>query len=237
MVFFCQPFLHTMPQPALLSPDALEVAAALIDLDAVRIMKDQAFFYTSGWASPVYVDTRLLMSDVARRRTIVELAARRLAPVVAERGVNAIVGAESSGIALAAWIAERLQLPLLYLRKRALGWGNDARLEGRLPASPQVVFIDDATTDARSKIAAVTALRAGGATVQDCMVVLDYGIYPQAPERLAAHDLALHGLTSWPALLSVLQQRPDLSEQTRDMLAAFSRDPAAWSLAHGGAGA
>jgi len=215
----------------------LATATALVELDAVRVMKEQPFFYTSGWASPVYVDTRLLMSDTARRRAVVDQAAARLAPVVAEAGINAVVGAESSGIALAAWLAERLDLPLLYLRKRALGWGNDARLEGRLPEQARLLFVDDATTDARSKIAAISALRAAGAQAHDCMVVLDYGIYPQAPERLQQHALKLHGLTSWPALMTALAARGELPQATLDMLGAFSRDPVAWSLAHGGAGA
>lgn len=233
-----------MPAPSYLpaaaraiTPAELDTATALVELDAVRVMKDQPFFYTSGWASPVYVDTRLLMSDTARRRAVVELAAARLAPVVAEHGINAIVGAESSGIALGAWLADRLDLPLLYLRKRPLGWGSDARLEGRLPADAKLLFIDDATTDARSKIGAISALRASNATAHDCMVVLDYGIYPQAGERLQQHELRLHGLTSWPALMAVLASRAALPQATLDMLAEFSRDPVAWSLAHGGAGA
>jgi orotate phosphoribosyltransferase len=127
--------------------DAPRVAQALVGLGAVRIASHQPFIYTSGWASPVYVDAQVLMSDVALRSEIMDIAARCMRPLIAARGINAIVGTESSGIAFAAWLAERLELPMLYLRKRPVGWDITAQLEGRLPADAKVLLVDDVTTD------------------------------------------------------------------------------------------
>jgi orotate phosphoribosyltransferase len=214
-----------------------QVARALVRVGAVRLAAGQPFIYTSGWASPVYVDTRLLMSDVALRTLAMDIAAARLADVVAERAVNAIIGAESSGIAFAAWIAERLRLPLLYLRKKPMGWGQTARVEGRLPTDARLLFVDDVTTDGRSKIAAARTLREAGTRIGDVLVVLDYGHYPDTAARWAEHDLALHALTTWRDLLTALREAGDLNPDTEATLDAFTADPVAWSIAHGGVGA
>ncbi len=225
-------------QDALLThSQSIRVAEALVSLGAVRITTGQPFIYTSGWASPVYIDTRLLMSDVALRRELMDLAAERLLPLVARQGINAIVGAESSGIAVAAWLAERLSLPLLYLRKRPMGWGNAARLEGNLPEEACLLYVDDVTTDGRSKVAAAESLRRTGAQIAAGLVLVDYAIYPESRELFVQHSLCLHALTSWAQLHAVLEASGRLTAAEVDTLAAFSADPVQWSIEHGGVGA
>lgn len=226
-----------MPVPLLPPASSARVAELLVALGAVRITAAQPFVYTSGWASPVYVDTRLLMSEVALRRELMDLAACALAPLVTRRGINAIVGAESSGIAIAAWLAERLALPLLYLRKRPLGWGNAASLEGRLPPDANLLHVDDVTTDARSKLAAVHALRAAGARCGDCLVLVDYAIYPHSAGRLAAQAPDIHAMSSWAMLHEALLASGRLGAAEIAALADFSDDPVRWSIEHGGVGA
>jgi len=217
-----------------LSSASARVAQVLAQIGAVRVTTGQPFVYTSGWASPVYIDTRLLMSEVALREEVMDLAAAQLRGLVAARGINAIVGAESTGIAFAAWIAARLSLPLLYQRKKALGWGSAARLEGRLPEAPRVLFVDDVTTDARSKLAAVAALRETGASAEDVLVLMDYAIYPRTPAMRAEGALTLHALTTWREVFAAL---PALEPQAAAVLAAYTADPVAWSAEHGGVGA
>lgn len=222
-----------------LSPGASEarIAEILVAVGAVRLTTGTPFIYTSGWASPVYVDTRLLMSHVAFRAEVMDLAAARMAGLVAERGINAIVGAESTGIAFAAWLAERLGLPMLYLRKRPMGWGNSARLEGRLPGTPRLLYMDDVTTDGRSKVAAVSALRETGATADDVLVLLDYALYPRDAALGVEGGPSLHALTRWGALFAALKAGGDLSPDAARTLARFDADPVQWSLDNGGVGA
>ena len=217
------------------------MAQALVATDAVRIAGDTPFFYTSGWASPVYVDPHALLSDVAWRTELMDAAARAVAPLVGQRGICAVVGAESSGIAFAAWLAERLGLPMLYLRKRPIGWGVQAQLQGRLPRRndglpARVLLVDDVTTDGRSKMAAAQALRQLGVDAGDALVLFDYAIYPDTPQRLAQQQLKLHALGSWAQLHVALLEAGRLSAAQAQTLAEFTASPAQWSLAHGGTG-
>jgi len=217
--------------------DAPRVARSLVGLGAVRIAAEQPFFFTSGWASPVYVDALVLMSDVRLRTEVMDIAARSVAPIIAASGINAIVGAESSGIPFAAWLAERLQLPMLYLRKRPVGWGMAAQIEGRLPDHPRVLLVDDVTTDGRSKAGAVAALRQAGPVVEDVLVLLDYALYAQEAQTLADHTLRLHALASWGHLHDALLESGKLDAKQADMLADFAAAPVQWSITHGGTGA
>ena len=221
------------------SLDAARTARALVATDAVRIAGDTPFFYTSGWASPVYVDAHALLCDVAWRTELMDAAARAVSPLVAQRGIGAVVGSESSGIAFAAWLADRLGLPMLYLRKRPIGWGVQAQLQGRLPegSAVHVLLVDDVTTDGRSKMAAAAALRQTGTQVSDALVLFDYAIYPDTRERLAQNALQLHALASWPHLHAALLEAGQLTAQQRQTLADFTASPTQWSLAHGGTGA
>jgi orotate phosphoribosyltransferase len=229
--------LHTDTFMLLSDSDAPRVAQALVDLGAVRIASHQPFIYTSGWASPVYVDAQVLMSDVPLRRDIMDIAARSVRPVIAARGINAIVGTESSGIAFAAWLAERLELPMLYLRKRPIGWDITAQLEGRLPVDAKVLLVDDVTTDGRSKAGTVAALRRAGPVVEDVLVLLDYALYAPQAGTLAGHALSLHALATWNHLHAALLASGQLSADQQATLADFSASPVAWSIRHGGTGA
>lgn len=231
------PVLHTDTPMLLSDSDAPRVAQALVGLGAVRIASHQPFIYTSGWASPVYVDAQVLMSDVALRSEIMDIAARSMLPVVTARGINAIVGTESSGIAFSAWLAERLALPMLYLRKRPVGWDITAQLEGRLPADAKVLLVDDVTTDGRSKAGTVAALRRAGPVVEDVLVLLDYALYTQQASTLAGPALSLHALATWSHLHEALLASGQLSAAQQATLADFSASPVAWSIRHGGTGA
>lgn len=213
------------------------LAEILARLGAAHVAAEQPFFYTSGWASPVYVDARVLMSDVAARAEAMNLAAREIRELGRKQDFNVVVGVENSGIAFAAWLADRLGLPLSYLRKRPIGWGSRAQVEGRLPEAARALLVDDVTTDGVSKLAAATALRQTGAVVEDVLVFMEFDIYPETEQRFAAQGLRLHALTNWADLHAALRAHGRLSPQQEAMLSAFAADPVRWSIEHGGVGA
>ncbi|MBN2751994.1 MAG: orotate phosphoribosyltransferase [Rhodospirillaceae bacterium] len=219
------------------SSASIRLAQALAELGAVHIATEQPFFYTSGWASPVYIDVRMLMSDVPLRTEIMDLTADVLRDVISRQGINAVVGVENSGIAFAAWIAERLALPLLYLRKRPIGWGVRAQLEGRLPHQARVLLVDDVTTDGLSKIAAASALRQTGTQIDDTLVLMEFDVYPQTAVRFAEQTLNLHAMTNWADLHAALLKTGRLSSAQENRLSAFVANPVTWSIEHGGVGA
>ena len=108
-----------------------------------------------------------------------------------------VAGGETAGIPFAAWIAERLSLPMCYVRKAPKGFGRMAQIEGDLREGARVLLVEDLATDAGSKINFCNALRQAGAEVHDTLVVFHYGILPQSVERLREIGVRLHGLATW----------------------------------------
>src|SRR5580698_6858094 len=147
------------------------MARTLLEADAIQVSHGRPFVLAAGWASPVYVDCRRLIGDPGVRNEVTELALEWLTsrfgtPVP----FDAIAGGETAGIPWAAWIADRLGLKLRYVRKRPLGIGRNAQVEGGSVEGLRVLLIDDLATDTGSKVAFVRGLRTAGAIVTDTLV-------------------------------------------------------------------
>ena len=146
-------------------------AKMLIEVEAVRFSSDEPFKFTSGWASPVYIDCRWLISFIEARRRIIELSCHMIKQDIDVDQIDMIAGGETAGIPYAAWISESLSKPMLYIRKKPKGFGRDSQIEGSLGKKNQVLLIEDLSTDGGSKINFVNALRNAGADVTDIFVI------------------------------------------------------------------
>lgn len=214
---------------------ASDTVQALLALRAVRVYERQPFVYTTGWASPVYVDCRRLMSHAAWRRRAMDQAAGVLRAALGET-IDVVAGTETAGIPFAAWIAERLERPMIYVRKKAAGWGSHALIEGDLPPGARCLLVDDLTTDGLSKIGTALALRRAGADLRDIFVLFDYDIYPQSRAAYEANGIRMHALATWKDVFAATKSLNYFTpEQARDVK-AFLADPIGWSVSHGGAG-
>lgn len=213
-----------------------DLANLLIDLDIVKVADEQPFFYTSGWASPIYLDTQALLSNVSARKMVMSRTRDLLTAIISKNAITAIVGVESSGVAYAAWMAQTFELPLLFLRKKPVGWGMKAQIEGQFNPADKVLLVDDVTTDGKSKVDACLALRKSGLTMHHAFVLIQFGIYPYTEPMLNEHELEMSSLMTWPVLFEALRLRDTLSTKKIASIEAFTRDPVKWSVRHGGIG-
>ncbi|MGH8759477.1 MAG: orotate phosphoribosyltransferase, partial [Burkholderiales bacterium] len=128
---------------------AKSVAAALLDAGCVTVRTDEPFRLPSGWASPVYMDCRRLISFPTLRRELVSRSLELLRARGCLDGIASIAGGEASGIALAAWMAEALDLPLQYVRKKPIG---QTQIEGVTRPGDKVLLVDDLMAGGQSKV-------------------------------------------------------------------------------------
>ena len=216
-------------------PDACAraVATALLDTGCVAARTDEPFRLPSGWASPVYIDCRRLISFPQVRRDFIAKGLQLLRDRKVVPGVASVAGGEASGIALAAWMAEALDLPLQYVRKRQAG---QSRIVGVLKPGDKVLLVDDMMAAGQSKVGFCKALTAAGAKVEDLFVIFNYGAFPPH-QALEALNVRVHALATWHDVLAVARERGDLNPRALEELAEFLEDPARWSRDHGGIGA
>ena len=124
---------------------------------------------------------------------------------------------------------------MVYVRKKAVGWGVNAQVEGDLPPKARCLVVDDLTTDGISKIGTANALRRAGATVSDVFVVFNYDIYPQSRQAFAQHGISLHALATWQDVFGQTKARSYFTAEQAKTIKQFLADPIEWSARQGGA--
>src|SRR5262245_13957853 len=127
-------------------------ARMLLEVEAVRFYAEKPFIFTSGLASPVYTDCRRPISFPRVRQSLMDFGASTLARDVGFEVFDAVAGGETAGIAYAAWMADRLMLPMQYVRKQPKGFGRNAQIEGEVKEGQRVLLVEDMTTDGGSKV-------------------------------------------------------------------------------------
>src|SRR3974390_3164124 len=210
-------------------------AKMLLEVDAVRFMTDKPFIYTSGWASPVYTDCRRLISFPRVRSTLIDFATATIRRDVGKDEFDAVAGGGTAGIPFAPGMADRLALPMLYVRKKPKGFGRHTQIEGHVVEGQRVLLVEDMTSDGRSKINFCNALRQAGAKVEHVLVFFFYDIFPDAPKVLSHLGVTLHSLATWWDVLAVAKARGKFDAAKLAEVEKFMHDPAGWSKAHGGA--
>ena len=215
---------------------ARSVARMLLEIEAVHFRADPPFMLTSGMASPVYIDCRKLISYPRIRSAAMDFACSVLAQDAGFERFDAVAGGETAGIPFAAWIADRLALPMQYVRKKPKGFGRDARIEGDIHEGQRVLLVEDLTTDGGSKVSFVEAIREAGAECAHTIVVFYYDIFPEVHERLGEHGIKLHYLATWRDVLAEARAGGYFERAVMDEVAAFLDAPLEWSAAHGGKG-
>jgi orotate phosphoribosyltransferase len=210
-------------------------ASILLEVQAVHFADAKPFVFTSGWASPVYIDCRKLISYPRVRRTLIDFAAVTILQEVGFETIDTIAGGETAGIPFAAWIADRLMLPMQYVRKNPKGFGRQAQIEGEVLEGQRVLLVEDLTTDGRSKINFCKALRNAGVTVDNVFVMFNYDIFPESRKILKDLDVRLHALATWRDVLAVAKKRDYFPAHVIGQVEDFLAEPAKWSAGHGGA--
>ena len=224
-------FANSFPDKSFI---AKQTASMLLEIEAVHLRPDEPFTLTSGAKSPVYIDCRKLISFPRIRSALMDFGCATVMRDAGFEAFDSVAGGETAGIPFAAWFAERLGLPMQYVRKKPKGFGRDARIEGLLNSSDRVLLVEDLATDGGSKVSFIDAIREAEAKIEHCFVIFFYDIFPVARQIMADAGVTLHYLTTWRDVLVVAAEQGRLTKAQITTIEAFLNDPAAWSAKHGG---
>ncbi|MDI3469950.1 MAG: Orotate phosphoribosyltransferase [Pseudolabrys sp.] len=213
---------------------ARQTAKMMLEIKAIHFNAESPFFFTSGWASPVYVDCRKIISYPRLRSGLMDFSSQVILSEIGYESIDNIAGGETAGIPFAAWIADKLMLPMQYIRKKAKGFGRNAQIEGDLPEGARTLLVEDLATDGRSKVNFCNALRKAGATVDHCFVLFYYDIFPESKEQMRDLNVTLHYLATWWDVLQVAEESGHFDAGVLREVRSFLNQPSQWSAAHGG---
>ena len=207
-------------------------ARMLLEIKAVDFNTDTPFTLASGLPSPSYVDCRKLISFPRIRATLMDFLTVTVMRNAGFEAFDNIAGGETAGIPFAALVAERMALPMTYVRKKPKGYGRNARIEGAMTEGQRVLLVEDLTTDGGSKLSFVDAIRDTGATCAHTAVIFYYDIFPETTKTLGDHGVSLHHLCTWWDVLAEAKAQKAFSESTLAEVEKFLNDPRTWQEAN-----
>ena len=217
-------------------PDQREMARLaarmLLEIQAVHFKADKPFILASGKPSPTYIDCRTLISYPRIRSTVMDFLTVTVMRNAGFEAFDNVAGGETAGIPFSALVAERMALPMTYVRKKPKGYGHNARIEGVMTEGQRVLLVEDLTTDGGSKISFVDAIRETGATCAHTAVIFYYGIFTQTEKTLGGHGVTLHHLCTWWDVLAEAREQGTFDSATLREVEAFLKSPEAWQDAH-----
>ena len=213
-------------------PDQREMARLtarmLLEIQAVHFNADEPFILASGKPSPTYIDCRKLISYPRIRSTLMDFLTVTVMRNAGFEAFDNVAGGETAGIPFGALVAERMALPMTYVRKKPKGYGRNSRIEGVMTEGQRVLLVEDLTTDGGSKISFVDAIRETGATCAHTAVIFYYGIFPQTEKTLGDHGVTLHHLCTWWDVLAEARKQGTFDSETLREVEAFLKFPEAW---------
>ncbi|MEK7137409.1 MAG: orotate phosphoribosyltransferase [Patescibacteria group bacterium] len=204
-----------------------EVASLLLHIGAVKVSVNPPFTWTSGMKSPIYCDNRMILSFPEERSQIVEALAEEVRKLSSKPHV--IAGTATAGIGWAALVADRLGLPMIYVRHKSKEYGGGKNIEGVLKQGSNVVVIEDLLSTGGSAVRTVDILRKEGkCSVLDVVAIFTYG-FPKAEKEAAEAKFALHTLSDFVTLLKVASAQGKLPAADIALAAEFGKDPEGWA--------
>jgi orotate phosphoribosyltransferase len=204
---------------------AAQIAAYLLETQAVRLRPEQPFQWSSGWNSPIYCDNRVTLS-YPHIRSFIKNA---LAQAIQDRfpDVQAIAGVATAGIAQGALVADILNLPYLYVRPEPKSHGMGNQIEGKLEKNQRVVLVEDLISTGGSSLKAAKAVQAAGGEVIGMAAIFTYG-FSQADANFAAAGIPTLCLSHYNALLETAASQGYISPEAISTLEQWRQSPETW---------
>lgn len=205
-----------------------KIARILIDIESVRFSFEEPFTLTSGLKSPVYVDCRKIISYVKERSIILDCALNYF--IEKKIKFDLLAGGETAGIPYAAFFAEILKKPMIYIRKKPKGFGKNQQIEGQYTKNQKVILIEDLATDGGSKVIFLEALQNANLEISDIFVIFYYDIFDIKKTSLRSFNVNIHSLCTWKNIIEVMKQEKLYSHNHIKNLEDFLKNPNQWRL-------
>lgn len=201
------------------------VAKMLLEIKAVTLSPQKPFTFTSGIISPIYTDNRLLMGYPLKRKEIIIYMGNLIKDLRLDPEI--IAGTATAGIPPAAWLAELLNLPMIYVRGEKKDHGKGHQIEGIMEKGSKVLLIEDLISTGQSSLAAIDAIREGEGNVNTCIAFFDYG-FPGTASKYSEKKINLYTLTSLTELVNMAIELKIINEEQKEMVLTWQKDPWQW---------
>ncbi|MDP3971271.1 MAG: orotate phosphoribosyltransferase [bacterium] len=204
---------------------AKEIAKILLEIKAVTLNVKEPYRYTSGILSPIYCDNRLIMSYPDKRQIVIDAFLN----LIKTNNLNfeVLAGTATAGIPHAAWLSDRLNQPMIYVRGKSKEHGKQNQIEGKLNKGQKSLVVEDLISTGGSSVDAGLALREAGAEVTDCIAIFTYQM-KKAEDLFQEAKIEIHTLSNFATLIDVAEEEGYITEDEKKTALEWNQDPAGW---------
>ena len=205
---------------------AAETAKHLLQINAIKLKPETPFTWASRWKSPIYCDNRLALSYPKVREFLAENLAQQVKKIY---GTDVtIAGVATGAIGIGMLVAEKLNLPFIYVRPEPKKHGRQNQIEGHAPKGKPIVVIEDLISTGKSSLNAVAAIKEQHYEVLGMLALFSYG-FSVAEENFAQKNISLHTLSNYDHLLRFANEEKAISNEQLITLSQWRKDPANWT--------
>ena len=202
-----------------------QTAELLIKLKAIKLNPSDPFIWASGLKSPIYCDNRILLSDPKSRNII----ANYFSEIIKNKyyDVEVIAGVATGAIGIGILVAQKLNLPFIYVRPEAKKHGRKNQIEGKISENQKIVVIEDLISTGKSSLNAVKALRESNLEVMGMVAIFTYG-FNKSIENFEKNKVDLDTLSDYNELIKKATEIKYVKEKDSETLKKWNEDPENW---------
>lgn len=209
-----------------------KVAELLLSINAVTFRFDPPYTYTTGLKSPIYIDNRIILSYPKARNQIVEFYIKTIKEKIGLKEVEWISATATAAIPQGVLVADRLNIPLVYVRPTTKAYGKGGKVEGYLEKSKKVLIIEDHISTAASVVGNAQAIRELGGIIKYCIATTTYETQ-KSMENLKNENIELFSLTTAKTIIETAMQKGLISDKEKESVDIWLQDPPSWTQKFG----
>lgn len=204
---------------------AEQVAGILLEIKAITLDPENPYTFASGIRSPIYCDNRMLMSFPDKREKIIQFFLETIKYDKLEFDV--IGGIATAGIPHAAWLAEKLVKPMIYVRSEAKEHGKQNQIEGKLEKGQRVLMVEDHISTGGSSVNALNAVKEAGGVVENCLSITTYEM-EKAKNAFNTAGCSVSSLTNFSTIVNVAEKMKYINAKQKEIILEWNKNPRAW---------
>lgn len=211
---------------------SIDVAKLLLRIGAMTFRFDPPYTYTSGLRSPVYLDNRLVMSYPDVRDKIINYYIETIKNKIGLKKIDWISATATAAIPQGAWVAERLHLPMVFVRPTTKTYGKGGKVEGYLKKESKVLIVEDHISTAESVSDNAKSIRELGGIVNYCVATTTYET-KKSLETLRHNNIILYPLTTGKIIVDTAYKIGKLNKKEKETVDLWFADPPKWATKMG----
>jgi orotate phosphoribosyltransferase len=206
---------------------AEEGAEILLKKKAITLSPGTPYKYASGILSPIYCDNRLLISYPNDWLSIINYMLKIIVTEIGVRNIDVIGGTSTAGIPHAAYISDKLNLPMIYIKSSADEYGRKRKIEGDLKKGSSVLIIEDLVSTGGSSIKAIESVRELGGVVDNCIAIFTYEM-EKANKAFRNSECNIYTVSNFSTLMDVAHKHKYITSEERDKAVEWNKNPDHW---------